>query len=108
MPRTIAIGLLALVICLAGSGCGSGGAAAIPSGNPSTECHIAWNTVEVTGNVVNLRAGPGTEYAILAQVGRGDSLQVTGGTSEWYRVYVPDMSLFAWIYSPLTTGTELP
>ncbi|MBN2608725.1 MAG: SH3 domain-containing protein [Candidatus Fermentibacteraceae bacterium] len=108
MPGTKAVGLLALIICFAGSGCGSGGAVSTPSDSPSTECHSAWNTVEVTGSAVNLRAGPGTEYAVLARVGRGDTLQVTGGTSDWYRVYVPDMSLFAWIYSRLTTGTELP
>lgn len=71
------------------------------SGNP-------WQTIMVTGYRVNLRSGPGTQYTVEGQVFRGDSLQVTGGLDEWYRVYVPHLSLFAWIYGPLTTGAELP
>ncbi len=72
------------------------------------EPHAVWNLIIVTGRVVNLRSGPGTVYAILGQVHEGDSLQVTGGLDDWYRIYVPSMSLFAWIYGPLTSGTELP
>ena len=67
-----------------------------------------WNIITVTGSVVNLRGGPGTEFAVLGQVARGDSLQVTGGLEDWYRVYVPHLSLFGWIYGPLTSGIELP
>lgn len=72
------------------------------------EPHAAWNLVTVTGEIVNLRSGPGTIYAIIGQVQEGDSLQVTGGLDDWYRVYIPRKSLFAWIYGPLTSGTELP
>ena len=67
-----------------------------------------WSSVVVTGSVVNLRAGPGTQYQVLDQVSRGDTLQVTGGLEDWYRIYVRDRSLFAWIYAPLTSGTDLP
>ncbi|NOQ22633.1 MAG: SH3 domain-containing protein [Candidatus Aegiribacteria sp.] len=70
--------------------------------------HVAWNLIAVTGSVVNLRSGPGTIYAILDKVHEGDSLQVTGGVDDWYRIYLPRESLFAWIYGPLTSGTELP
>jgi N-acetylmuramoyl-L-alanine amidase len=73
-----------------------------------SEMYAVWNSITVTGDVVNLRSGPGTGYSILGQVQEGDSLQVTGGTDDWYRIYIPNMSLFAWIYSPLTSGTELP
>lgn len=72
------------------------------------ENHVAWSPVTVTGSSVNLRSGPGTDYSILGQVHEGDSLQVTGGLDNWYRVYIHRMSLFAWIYGPLTTGAELP
>jgi uncharacterized protein YgiM (DUF1202 family) len=67
-----------------------------------------WDFITVTGSVVNLRSGPGTEFPILGQVLEGESLQVTGGLEEWYRIYVPGLSLFAWIYGPLTSGTVLP
>jgi len=77
-------------------------------GGGEQDAHVAWNTVTVTATTVNLRSGPGTEYSILGQVSAGDSLQVTGGLEDWYRIYIPHMSLFAWIYGPLTSGTELP
>ncbi len=80
----------------------------LPEEENGSETHIAWNLITVTGRVVNLRSGPGTEYGILGQVQEGDSLQVTGGLDDWYRIYIPSMSLFAWIYGPLTSGTELP
>lgn len=77
-----------------------------PSG--TTVSNNPWETIAVTGYRVNLRSGPGTQYSVEGQVFRGDSLQVTGGLDEWYRVYVPHLSLFAWIYGPLTTGADLP
>ena len=80
----------------------------IPEEANGSEVHVVWNLITVTGNLVNLRSGPGTGFSILGQVQEGDSLQVTGGIDDWYRIYVPHMSLFAWIYSPLTSGTELP
>jgi len=67
-----------------------------------------WSTVVVTGSVVNLRAGPGTGFEIVGSVSAGDTLRVTGGIEDWYRVFIPVQSLFAWIYADLTTGTELP
>ena len=67
-----------------------------------------WSTVIVTGSVVNLRAGPGTQYERVGSVYRGDTLQVTGGYEDWYRIYFPAGSQFAWIYGNLTSGTELP
>lgn len=67
-----------------------------------------YNSLTVTGSVVNLRQGPGTQYAIVGRAYEGDSLLVTGETSDWYRVYLPEKSLFAWIYSALTSGASLP
>ncbi|MCK4806884.1 MAG: SH3 domain-containing protein [Candidatus Aegiribacteria sp.] len=80
----------------------------VPEEEYGSEPHAVWNLITVTGSVVNLRSGPGTVYTILGQVHEGDSLQVTGGVEDWYRVYIPRKSLFAWIYGPLTSGTELP
>ena len=80
----------------------------LPEEVNGVESHVAWDLITVTGRIVNLRSGPGTEYGILGQVQEGDSLQVTGGLEDWYRVYIPGKSLFAWIYGPLTSGTELP
>gem|GEM_PF-1270634 len=62
----------------------------------------------VTGREVNLRQGPGTVYAIVGSVHAGDTLVVLGEAEDWYRIYFPERSLFAWIFAGLTTGAELP
>ncbi len=62
----------------------------------------------VTGREVNLRQGPGTVYAIVGSVHAGDTLVVLGEAEDWYKVYFPERSLFAWIFAGLTTGAELP
>lgn len=67
-----------------------------------------FQTVVVTGRTVNLRQGPGTQYAIVGSARAGDSLMVTGETPDWYKVYVPEKSLFAWIYSGLTSEAVMP
>lgn len=101
----IAAALAAAALALVPAGCGD----SVVTEEPSMPEHASvWNTVTVTGSVVNLRSGPGTVYSVVGQVARDDTLQVTGGLEDWYRVYIPEMSMFAWIYGPLTTGTELP
>lgn len=67
-----------------------------------------FQTVVVTGRIVNLRQGPGTQYAVVGSAHAGDSLLVTGEAPDWYRIYVPEKSLFAWIYAGLTSGAVMP
>ena len=40
----------------------------------------------VTGNAVNLRSGPGTDYQIIGSRDKGSTLRVTGVSSNWYKV----------------------
>ncbi|MCD6587456.1 MAG: SH3 domain-containing protein [Candidatus Fermentibacteraceae bacterium] len=67
-----------------------------------------YQTVTVTGSTVNLRQGPGTLYAVVGSAHAGDTLMVTGEAPDWYRVYIPEKSLFAWIYAGLTSGAVMP
>ena len=46
----------------------------------------AEQTGSITGNAVNLRAGPGTSYQRLAYLYRGDAVAVTGKSGDWYAV----------------------
>lgn len=78
-----------------------------PAGRPPS-LESPWETVVVTGSVVNLRQGPGTQYAVVGSASAGDTLMVTGEAPGWYRIYAPERSLFAWIYSTLTTGADMP
>ena len=60
-----------------------------PEPEPRTE---ALERVTVTGTVVNLRAGPGTEHAIDGQARAGDRLNVTGRNADgsWLRIENPN------------------
>ncbi|MCK5035974.1 MAG: SH3 domain-containing protein [Candidatus Sabulitectum sp.] len=99
--------VLAIFIIL--SGCGTelstGESTPEPIPNPLPS---PFQPVVVTGRIVNLRQGPGTQYAVVGSAHAGDSLMVTGEAAEWYRIYVPEKSLFAWIYAGLTSGTAMP
>lgn len=58
----------------------------------------------VTGTVVNLRTGPGTDHAIDGQVRAGDRLRATGRNTDgsWLQVVDPrNPEDRLWIYSPL-------
>ena len=62
-------------------------------------------TVTVTGTVVNLRQGPGTDHPTHGQVRSGNQLQVTGRNADgsWLRVVHPAATDGqVWIYGPLT------
>ncbi len=72
------------------------------------ETESPWEEVLVRGSVVNLRAGPGTGYAVMGQVRSGDTLQVMGVSRDWLKVYHDSQSLFAWIYEPLTESLGVP
>ena len=48
-------------------------------------------------STVNLRTGPGTEYAVVGEVGRGTSLTLIGSMGNWYQAYVPARGITAWI-----------
>lgn len=47
-------------------------------------------TLTVTGNAVNIRSGPGTNYASLGKVNKGDKLFSTGKSDNWYQVEYGD------------------
>ena len=62
-------------------------------------------TVAVTGTVVNLRTGPGTEHSTDGQVRAGDQLQVLGRNADgtWLQVMHPVATgELVWIYGALT------
>lgn len=104
--RLGAVFLLSLAL-----GCGSTmetSSAPPPPAPPPAPLSMPPSRTVVTGSTVNLRQGPGTIYAVLGRVHRGDTLVVVGEAEDWYRVYLPGLSLFAWISAGLTTGADLP
>lgn len=53
----------------------------------------------VTGNSVNVRTGPGTNYPSLAKVNRGDVVTIKEQAFGWYKVVLPDGATTGWIAS---------
>lgn len=79
-----------------------------PTPEPTPEAEAASPdrvVVTVTGTVVNLRTGPGTEHAINGRVRAGDQLRVTGRNvaGDWLQVVNPSATgEWVWIHAPLT------
>ncbi|MDF2875852.1 MAG: hypothetical protein K0R22_2535 [Sporomusa sp.] len=71
------------------------------AGTPTT----ASGTVTVSGNNVNIRSGPGTNYPVVTKVNRGTTLTVREQAFGWYKVLLSDGSTTGWIASWLVNGT---
>lgn len=54
-------------------------------------------TATVTGNRVNVRSGPGTNFPVVTQVNRGDVVTLRDQAFGWYRVVLSDGSTTGWI-----------
>src|SRR5690606_17517562 len=54
---------------------------------------------------MNVRSGPGTDFAVLPSVDAGTALEITGQTadSQWYRVNVDGLDEPGWLFAGLTT-----
>ncbi len=74
--------------------------APVPTATPVNEA-----TAFVTADLLNLRAGPSTDFAILGQIGSGVALPITGqdpAWPEWWQVSYGETS--GWIYAPLVNA----
>ncbi len=72
---------------------------------PAPEPEPSLPAVTVTGTVVNLRQGPGTDHPTAGQVRAGDQVHVTGRNADgsWLQVADPHTAEGRlWIYGPLT------
>jgi len=63
---------------------------------------------EVTGERVNVRAGPGTGTAVIAQLSKGEAVRVLSRRGDWLRIRLPQLEGesegadgLAWIYHSL-------
>ena len=48
-------------------------------------------------NSVNVRTGPGTEYAWMAAVNEGKWVGITGESGNWYAVYLPETNQYGYM-----------
>ena len=62
---------------------------------PYTPVVVVWTSA------LNVRTGPGLHFPIIAQVGQGQALTVTGDSFGWYYVRLPNGTL-GWVMSDYT------
>lgn len=64
-------------------------------------------TATVTGNRVNVRTGPGTNFPVVAKVNKGDVVTIKDSAFGWYKVVLPDGNTTGWIASWLLDVTGI-
>jgi uncharacterized protein YgiM (DUF1202 family) len=71
---------------------------------PATaKCYVASKLLQdgvVTGDAVNIRSGPGTNYRELGKLAKGDRVEVTGTKGDWTEIK-PTENCSAWIAGEL-------
>lgn len=66
-------------------------------------------TATVTGNAVNVRTGPGTNFPVVTQVNKGATVTLKDSAFGWYKVVLADGSTTGWIAAwLLNIGTTTP
>lgn len=70
-----------------------------PQSSAGESLSISGTTGTVTGNRVNVRTGPGTNYPSLAKVNQGDVVTIKEQAFGWYKVVLPDGNTTGWIAS---------
>jgi hypothetical protein len=58
--------------------------------------------IKVTDSLINIMSGPGRNYEIIAQVKKGELLEILEETSEWFKVKLKD-GREGWIYGKSTS-----
>lgn len=71
----------------------------VPETMAGTNLSISGTSGRVTGNRVNVRTGPGTNYPSLAKVSKGDIVTIKEQAFGWYKVVLPDGTTTGWIAS---------
>lgn len=64
-------------------------------------------TVTVTGNTVNIRSGPGTNFPVVTKVNKNATLTVKEQAFGWYKVVLTDGTTTGWIASWLVNSTTV-
>lgn len=68
-----------------------------PEAIAGTNLSINGTMGTVSGNRVNVRTGPGTNYPSLTKVNRGDVVTIKEQAFGWYKVVLPDGNTTGWI-----------
>lgn len=75
----------------------------VSSDSSSVSGNVASVMTKYPSSTVNIRAGAGTGYAVLAEVRRGTRMSVLGSSDNWYQVYVPSKGVTGYISKNYTS-----
>lgn len=64
-----------------------------------TNMSISGKTGALTGNGVNVRTGPGTDYPSVSKINKGSVVTIKEQAFGWYKVVLPDGNTTGWIAS---------
>ncbi len=81
-----------------------GGGAQAPIQTPTPNTRIMYVANNKDGGL-NVRPGPGTQYAYFTEIDPGTRLQVVGSSGKWSNVILPS-GQEGWVYTPLLTATQ--
>ncbi|MFX3660102.1 MAG: glucosaminidase domain-containing protein [Ectobacillus sp.] len=56
------------------------------SANPSYVSYTPYHFIKVTADVLNVRNGPGTQYAVIKQIKRNETYRTYGYQNGWYNI----------------------
>ncbi|MBP2646043.1 MAG: hypothetical protein H6Q75_1483 [Firmicutes bacterium] len=65
-------------------------------------------TAVVTGNKVNVRSGPGTNFPVIVQVNRGEMVTLKDQAFGWNKVVLQDGGTVGWIAGWLLSSDNMP
>ena len=57
----------------------------------------------ISGNLVNMRTGPGTGYRVIEKLGKGTELVVLSVGIDWYKVQVKETGISGYVYGKYVT-----
>ncbi|HIU10138.1 MAG TPA: SH3 domain-containing protein [Candidatus Avidehalobacter gallistercoris] len=75
-----------------GSAAANPGTTTDPGTTTSPNTSTTNTTLTITGSTVNVRSGPGTDYAKVASVSKGDKVTNLGAEGDWYKVQVGNVT----------------
>lgn len=64
-----------------------------------TDMSISGKTGMLTGNGVNVRTGPGTDYPSVSKINKGTVVTIKEQAFGWYKIVLPDGNTTGWIAS---------
>lgn len=110
--KYVLTGLLAVLLLLSATGCGSNAADTAQTAAPTTVRTTAALPQEgwITADSLRVRGGAGMQYEIIGGLASGDRVEILGRTGDWYsiRFGADQIGYISGQYLTFTAPTDAP